>query len=272
MTDKIRDHIEALFDSAPATTRVREAKEELLAGCLDKYEDLLAQGKTPDEAYISVISGIGDVDELLRALGQIEVEDPRGQKYNMRALYISAGVFLIFLGVAVAVLIGHFFGEMFGGITIMLILAAAAAVLIYGISTTKINLPRPGISLTASIQEQMLDGGKGKSMLGAVTSAMWSIITLIYLCAGFFFGWWHPGWLIFVLGAVLQSFIGMVLGGKKLRRGSMHAFIWTMCPFVYLAVSFATGQWAVTWLIFPLTVCLQQILRLMRVWRDNNES
>ena len=272
MTDKIRSHIEALFDSAPATNRVRDAREELLANCLDKYADLIAHGRAPEEAYIAVISGIGDVDELLSALGQMDRADPRQENYKKRSFYVSIAVFLYILSIAAAGFLNTFGGRRVAGPVFLLLVAAATGILIFGNSSTKMNVRRPGASMLGDIQEQFMSGGKDSKLLGSITSTMWSLIVLIYLCIGFFFGWWHPGWLIFPFGAMLQTLLTAALGKKGLTAASFSAFISTLCVFVYLFISFLTGMWGVTWIIFPLAFCVMQMWRLSRIWRNDNEK
>ena len=44
MRDKLKQHIDTLFASAPQTEAARELREELLQNLTDKYDDLIAQG------------------------------------------------------------------------------------------------------------------------------------------------------------------------------------------------------------------------------------
>ncbi|MCD7785933.1 MAG: permease prefix domain 1-containing protein [Oscillospiraceae bacterium] len=66
MRDKIEAYIDELFKSAPDNPQTRELKEEILSNTLEKYEDLVAGGMNDESAYKSAISGIGDVDELIK--------------------------------------------------------------------------------------------------------------------------------------------------------------------------------------------------------------
>lgn len=82
MEEKIRAHMEKLFVSAPKTEAARELKEELLQNVLDKYRDLLAEGRTPDEAYLIAIRGIGDISGLIAGLGPGQVSQMAGGTQN----------------------------------------------------------------------------------------------------------------------------------------------------------------------------------------------
>ena len=68
MKEKLRAYIESLFLEAPKTKRAYELKEELFANLSAKFDDLVAKGKSEEEAYMAVVSGIGDMDELIRNL------------------------------------------------------------------------------------------------------------------------------------------------------------------------------------------------------------
>lgn len=69
MKSKIRVYVEALFDGALKTEEVVEVREEILQNVIDKYEDLVADGKSEDEAYRIAVSGIGNINELLQSIG-----------------------------------------------------------------------------------------------------------------------------------------------------------------------------------------------------------
>lgn len=45
-----------------------ELKEEILQNLIDKYHDLLAEGKSPEAAFNISVASVGDVDELLSSL------------------------------------------------------------------------------------------------------------------------------------------------------------------------------------------------------------
>ena len=61
MKAKLKDYIEIIFTDAPQTHRAHELKEEMYTDLCEKYDDLVAEGKTPAAAYHAVISGVGDI-------------------------------------------------------------------------------------------------------------------------------------------------------------------------------------------------------------------
>jgi len=66
--NKIKIHIEKLFENAPKTSEASELKEEITQNIIDKYNCFLKDGKNEDEAYYSAISTIGDINELIEQL------------------------------------------------------------------------------------------------------------------------------------------------------------------------------------------------------------
>ena len=78
----IRNYLDNMFRNLPNTEEVRRAKSELLQMMADKYEELIAEGKTENEAVGIVISEFGNLDELTDSLGISEAvtENPTENK------------------------------------------------------------------------------------------------------------------------------------------------------------------------------------------------
>ncbi len=68
MKAKLKDYIDTIFTDAPNTYRAFELKEEMYTDLCEKYDDLISEGKTPASAYHAVISGVGDISELIEEL------------------------------------------------------------------------------------------------------------------------------------------------------------------------------------------------------------
>lgn len=63
MRAQLIQYVELLFAGADNSN---EIKQEILQNTLDKYDDMLDQGKSPEAAYRLAITGIGDINEILR--------------------------------------------------------------------------------------------------------------------------------------------------------------------------------------------------------------
>ena len=109
----IRNYLDNMFRNLPNTEEVRRAKSELLQMMEDKYEELIAEGKTENEAVGIVISEFGNLDELADSLGISEAvtENPTEDK-PMLSLdrvkeylgMISQKAILMPLGIALCIL------------------------------------------------------------------------------------------------------------------------------------------------------------------------
>lgn len=62
MREQLVNYVELLFAGAPDSN---EIKQEILQNTLDRFDDLVSQGKSPEAAYRLAISGIGDINEIL---------------------------------------------------------------------------------------------------------------------------------------------------------------------------------------------------------------
>lgn len=68
MREKLTEYLNDLFQSAPDTPKNRELREELLQNSLDKYDDLVKNGTSEAAAFNLVVGGLGDVTVLLREI------------------------------------------------------------------------------------------------------------------------------------------------------------------------------------------------------------
>ena len=116
----IRNYLDNMFRNLPNTEAVRRAKSELLQMMEDKYEELISEGKTENEAVGIVISEFGNLDELADSLGISEavtenpVEDKpmlsmdRVKEYlsmiNTKAILLPLGIALCILSVVSPIL------------------------------------------------------------------------------------------------------------------------------------------------------------------------
>lgn len=78
----IRNYIENCFLPYEQNSRVLAAKAELLSAMEDKYNDLIALGKTENEAIGTVIAEFGDISELKNELRLTETNKANAVKYS----------------------------------------------------------------------------------------------------------------------------------------------------------------------------------------------
>ncbi len=65
----IEEFIDSLFSGVVETSKTEQSeKADLLANAEDRYDDLLSQGKSENEAIGTIISEFGTIDELMEEL------------------------------------------------------------------------------------------------------------------------------------------------------------------------------------------------------------
>ncbi|MBE6627043.1 MAG: urea transporter [Ruminococcaceae bacterium] len=127
-------------------------------------------------------------------------------------------------------------------------------------------------ALPKSEEEQLAadrkDGLKDlKNILSKISSVMWLSIVIFFFLISFTTGAWHITWLIFLWGSICQNVLDMVLKynkGKPLRkvlRSGLNNIMWLVIVIAYFLISFATGMWHITWLIFILGALVSVIIK-----------
>ena len=141
----IRNYLDNMFRNLPNTEAVRKAKAELLQMMEDKYEELIKEGKTENEAIGVVISEFGNLDELADSLGIGEqvtesadeskpiLSIERIKSYlsmiNQRALMIPIGIALCICCVASPIIAESLPFDLLNGVGGMFTMIAVAVVL-----------------------------------------------------------------------------------------------------------------------------------------------
>ncbi|HAK57410.1 MAG TPA: hypothetical protein DCP06_00360 [Lachnospiraceae bacterium] len=67
--ERLIEYLSSVFEGVAETPEVLRAKAELMQMMEDKYEALLDEGKSEDEAVQTVIDEFGNIDEIIRELG-----------------------------------------------------------------------------------------------------------------------------------------------------------------------------------------------------------
>lgn len=131
MKEKIRKHFDMLFEAAPKTRKAIDLKEEMTQNAIDKYDDLINDGYSEEDAFGNVTASIGDVSELFDSLKESSLPGLSVAERKKKALFTSIAVGLyIFAGVVFlgcAMIEESFFGVSIGRIdwaTLGLVLAA----------------------------------------------------------------------------------------------------------------------------------------------------
>ena len=102
MKDQLAQYVNLLFAGA---TGCEDIKQEILQNTLDRYDDLIDEGKTPEAAYRLAIIGIGDINEILNASSGTQAPvSPAVLETRKKALDTPTRKLLRAIGVALYIL------------------------------------------------------------------------------------------------------------------------------------------------------------------------
>lgn len=265
MREQLTQYVNLLFAGAPDSEDIRQ---EILQNTLDRYDDLIAAGKTPEAAYRLAISGIGDIHEILGTQepeAPVQPEAPAKENRTtddpMRKLLRAIAVGLYILCPLPLIVLDSMGMEIYGLCGTMSIVAVATVLIILG--------GRKG----GSSETRRAEADEPKTALGKSISAfVWAIGLALYLAVSFLTGAWHVSWVIFpILGAISNLVCALLpaenpLAGqqkRRLRKGVCD-LIWAVGLAVYFLLSFATMAWYITWVVFPIVGAVQGLA--MAVW------
>jgi len=204
MREQLIQYVNLLFAGA---TDCEDIKQEILQNTLDRFDDLVAQGKSPEAAYRLAISGIGDINEILGTTSRSAVSPAPAQKRSAEPETEEDIKRKKTRAVAIA----------------MYILCAAPLIVL--------------------------------SELGADTLGLCLTLALV-ACATY---------LMIITGKKDEDDETEMNGKEVLTprqelKKSIGNLIWAIGLAVYFIMSFATGAWYITWIIFPIIGCIQGLV------------
>ena len=274
MRDQLVQYVSLLFAGAE---NCEDTKQEILQNTLDRYDDLIAEGKSPEAAYRLAITGIGDVGEILGRNDTVLTAVPEAQKDTGRDTPAKKLLRAIAVGLYILCPLPLFvLGEMgmntFGLCGTLCFVAVATVLIILGSKKSD----------DGSRQEEG-DDDEPKSELGkSISGLIWAIGLAVYLIVSFLTMAWHITWVIFpILGAVNALACAMIPAenpspvqrNRRLKK-SVSSMIWAIGLALYFIISFATMAWHITWLIFPIIGAVQGLVRAILDLKEavNNEA
>lgn len=227
MNEKLRAHIETLFEKAPGTRKAYELKEELFANSEERYQDLIASGVSSEDAFKHVVSSIGNVSELFQGLEELnekdrlEVED----RLNKNAVIKAIAIGLYILGVVVFFACAFTSGRIFPridmtamGIVMMLLIDIIPTCMLIYIGTRYPKYLRKEDTIVEEFKEWKNDTMKNKSVKNATIAVLWTFVILVYFAISFFTFAWYATWIIFLAGACAHAIIELLFRLKEIKR------------------------------------------------------
>jgi len=211
MNERIKTHVEGLFAGSPQTRKILDLKEELLANLNSKYDDLLAGGSTPDDAYRTVIDGIGDISELVR---QIQNESAFNSHYPTKEKKKSAILVAIAVGLYIISPMCVVAFNDAGVLLMFTLIAAATGLLIYN-GMTRPRYVKEDETIVEEFKQWKSETSEKRNLRRSISSVLWPLIVIIYLGFSFYFGAWSFSWIIFIIGVFVEGVIKLIFDLKE---------------------------------------------------------
>lgn len=208
MKEKLIQYVELLFAGAQDC---EDIKQEILQNTLDRYDDLIAEGKVPEAAYRLAIAGIGDISEILgtpsgsvrTAATTIAEETASGdseKKRKMRA--IAVGLYIV----CILPLIGL---SEFG----LEILGLCITVLIVAVATVMMILAAKKEEEEEEIYPAVAD--PNQELRRSIASLVRTICLVTFFVLSIMTGAWYITWLVFPIGGAVNALIRAILDLKE---------------------------------------------------------
>lgn len=215
MREQLIQYVNLLFAGAADSGEIRE---EILQNTLDRYDDLVSQGKSPEAAYRLAITGIGDINEILGSGSKTAAQAPKAQ-YTEPVTEEKAD-------------------------TLLKKIMRAAAIALYILS------PVPLFIL---------------SELGMDTIGLCGTLAIVAVAT-----------VLIILGKKPESEEEErekpepVKTPKQELHKSVDNVIWAIGLAVYFVLSFATGAWYITWVLFPIIGSVQGLVKAIMDLKEAN--
>ena len=205
MREQLIQYVQLLFAGAADCD---DTRQEILQNTLDRYDDLVAAGKTPEAAYRLAIMGIGDINEILgRAPGATPLPapavKPEEQDTPVKKLLRAIAIGLYILCPIPLFVLSGMLNMGIPGLCGTLTLVAVATVLII-------------LGAKKETENADVEPGTPQSALAkSINGLIWAIGLAIYFIVSFLTGTWYITWVIFPITAAVQGLVKAILDLKE---------------------------------------------------------
>ncbi len=224
MRGKLITYVDLLFAGAPNSTEIHQ---EILQNTLDRYDDLIGEGKSPEAAYRLAISGIGDINEILSTQHQLTPEAPAKADDGdtlLKQLLRAGAIFLYIISIIPLLIlseIDHIFGTNLGD---MSVIGFCATIGICAVATVLLILGRkkkPSKNReehTEEYDEQQEAVTPESELKKSVRSLISTLGVVAYFIVSFATGAWHITWVIFPLMGAVSGLVTACIDLKEAKK------------------------------------------------------
>lgn len=283
MEPKLRDYIEMLFATAPKTHQAYELKEEIIRNTIERYHDLVQDGKSEGEAYNLAIEGIGDINELIQELGGVPSQESALTNEQMdsiksrSSLFTSIAVALYILCFTPCIVLDSTPLADISPIFMFFMIGVATGLLIYN-KATKYLICEPNPAKVSVVKRNAILRAIAVGMyISCVTPCIaLSPTPLADVAPVFMFLLIAIATVIIIFardkGTYVKANDTMVenfkeFNGRKKKTSALYkalvAILWVTTSILYIYITIATGVLtaSVTWIIFLVAVALQNLMK-----------
>lgn len=220
MKEKIRQHFDAILADAPKTRKALDLKQEMLQNAMDKYDDMVADGHSEEDAYYNVINSIGDVTELFSEMEEKNLltlpEEDRKKKAMLTAaavgLYIFAGAVFFFFA-AIEDMTGSYWNDnlaALGFVLTILICIAPTVMLVYAANMYPAYTKKENSDMVDEYKAARYSGNKAQAVKKSIQSIVWTFTLILYFTISFATYQWRVTWIIFLIAACVHKIIKLI--------------------------------------------------------------
>ena len=206
MREQLIQYVNLLF---AGNDGVEDIKQEILQNTLDRYDDLVSRGRTPEEAYRQAITGIGDVNEIINGKADF-AEENRPPVYApvpefdstaaaVSRLMRALAIFLYIVSPVPLFLFSRLGWDEVGLCCLLIIVGIATALLLLFKSPKAKEQHQEYIEYT----DRPRNSGSQRELKKSVGKLISTVGLVLYFIISFATGAWFITWLIFpIIGAV----------------------------------------------------------------------
>lgn len=242
MKQKLGEHLDTVLGDAPDNQHTRELRAELYQNMCDRYDDAIAEGRSPAAAYNAAVTGLGDISSLVEGDdspvsatlvdndGHSEEESRREsrhsearsawKRYRTRASILIPTAVVLYILSLIPVILLEDANENLGVVLMFACVAVATGMMIF----TRMSRPIGASPAPTSEPTEKTSEGTSEKTADPATAADSPRV--------------------------------------KLRK-SVTGVLWMVTVLVYLVISFLTMRWEITWLIFLIATAADHILEAL---------
>lgn len=218
MKEKIEQHFNQIFADAPRTRKALDLKKEMMQSAVDKYNDMVADGYSQEDAYQNVIESIGDVTELFPEVEEKNMlalnEKDRRRKALLTSVsvgfYIFAGAVFFFFGIISEVARLSYDLSGIGMVLALLICIPPTVMLVYAANMYPDYKKKESQNMVEYYKEAKYSSNKEKAAIKTIYSIIWTLALVLYFLISFATAYWHITWIIFLIAVCIQRIVKLI--------------------------------------------------------------